>query len=108
MYNFVVSESAAKRINCLNSKELNSQMLRVMVEGGGCNGLKYQIGLTDLKNSDDVIFTKDGANVVVDKISINYLKDSQLEYVEELGNASFVVKNPNSKSSCGCGSSFSF
>ena len=66
MYNFVVSESAAKRINCLNSKELNSQMLRVKVEGGGCNGLKYQIGLTDLKNSDDVIFTKDGAHVVVD------------------------------------------
>ena len=78
MYNFVVSESAAKRINRLNSKESNSQMLRVKVEGGGCNGLKYQIGLTDLKNSDDVIFTKDGANVVVDKISINYLAQAHI------------------------------
>ncbi len=107
MNNFIVSESAAKRINRLNMGESKPQMLRVRVEGGGCNGMKYQVGLVDSKSSDDLVFTNDGASVVVDKISIDYLKDSELEYVEDLGNASFVIKNPNSKSSCGCGASFS-
>ena len=107
MNNFIVSESAAKRINRLNVGESKPQMLRVRVEGGGCNGMKYQVGLVDSKSSDDLVFTNDGASVVVDKISIDYLKDSELEYVEDLGNASFVIKNPNSKSSCGCGASFS-
>jgi len=107
MNNYIVSESAAKRINRLNVGESKPQMLRVRVEGGGCNGMKYQVGLVDSKSSDDLVFTNDGASVVVDKISIDYLKDSELEYVEDLGNASFVIKNPNSKSSCGCGASFS-
>jgi iron-sulfur cluster assembly accessory protein len=107
MNNFIVLESAARRINRLNADESKPQILRVKVEGGGCNGMKYQVGLVDSKNSDDLVFTKDGASVVVDKISIDFLKDSELEYVEDLGNASFVIKNPNSKSSCGCGASFS-
>lgn len=108
MNSFIISESAARRIRHLNSEKQSPQMLRVKVKGGGCNGLKYQIGLTDSKSSDDLFFSKNGADIVIDKISMEYLKDSELEYVENLGNASFVIKNPKSKSSCGCGSSFSF
>ncbi|MSO13485.1 HesB/IscA family protein [Rickettsiales endosymbiont of Trichoplax sp. H2] len=108
MNEFSISQKAADKINMLNSKESKPQMFRIKVEGGGCNGLKYQIGFTDSKNNDDFEYDKDGACVVIDKISIEFLKNSELEYVEELGNSSFVINNPNSKSSCGCGSSFSF
>ena len=84
-------------------------MLRVKVEGGGCSGMKYQIGLTtDIKVNDDIVFTKEGARVVIDNISITFLQDATLDYIEDLGGAMFAIKNPKFKSSCGCGASFAF
>ena len=108
MNNFIISESAIKRINFLNSNQSEIQMLKIKVEGGGCNGLKYTIAFTAHKSINDLVFINDGAIILIDKISIDYLDNSVLEYVEDLGSASFMIKNPNSKSKCGCGSSFSF
>jgi iron-sulfur cluster assembly accessory protein len=109
MDNFIVSENAADRINNLNKAHNGDEkMLRIKVEGGGCNGLQYQLELTEDQQEDDLVFARNGAKVIIDKISINYLKDSEVDYVEDLGSASFVIKNPNSSSKCGCGSSFSY
>jgi iron-sulfur cluster assembly accessory protein len=109
MNKFSISENAARKINSLNAKEKTSQkMLRVKVEGGGCNGLKYQLDLTDNQEGNDLIFMQKGAKVVIDEISIGFLEDSEIDYVEELGSASFVIRNPNSASKCGCGTSFSY
>lgn len=106
MTKFMIADSAVKRINNLTSTQLGPLMLRVLVEGGGCNGMKYHIELTSIKNTDDLVFTTQGATVLIDKLSINFLQNSTLEYIEDLGSASFIVRNPNIKSNCGCGSSF--
>ena len=108
MNNFIISDSAVKKISDLNSSELNPSMLRIRVESGGCNGMRYKIELTHLRSKDDILLTKKGVKVVIDKLSIDFLKDSELIYVNEIGNSSFLINNPRSKSRCGCGSSFSF
>jgi iron-sulfur cluster insertion protein len=108
MNNFIISKNASDMINLLNNKEGENNMLRIKVEGGGCNGLKYQIYFTDAQKDADCIFTKDGAKILIDKISLGFLKDSELDYYEDLGSAAFIIKNPNSSSNCGCGQSFSY
>ena len=107
MTHFVISDSAIRKINHLNSNQTPLLMLRIVVEGGGCNGMKYQIEFTDTKDTNDLVFRRKGAVVLIDQLSINFLKNSILEYIEDLGGASFVVNNPNIKSNCGCGESFS-
>ena len=108
MNEFSISQKAADKINMLNSNESKPQMFRIKVDGGGCNGFKYEIVFTDKKTDEDITFNKNGAIVLIDKVSIGFLKNSELDYIEELGNSSFTIKNPNSKSSCGCGASFSY
>ncbi|WPX97119.1 HesB/IscA family protein [Candidatus Bandiella euplotis] len=109
MHKFIISENAANRINHLNSvKTAAKQLLRVKVDGGGCNGLRYQLDFVEDYADEDLVFTKKGAKVIVDKISITYLQNAELDYVEELGHSSFLINNPNSASKCGCGDSFSY
>ena len=102
-----LSASAAQRIKAISAREGRPLMLRVAVEGGGCSGFQYQFDLVDSAQDDDLKIEHDGAAALVDVVSLALLKGSQIDYVDELAGAEFRVKNPNAKSSCGCGVSFS-
>lgn len=104
---FSVTPSAAKRIAFLASKEAKPVMMRVAVLGGGCSGFQYNFSFEDARSDDDLVIERDGAAVLVDSTSLELLKGSELDYVEEMVGSSFQVKNPNATSSCGCGNSFS-
>ena len=82
-------------------------MFRIMVLGGGCSGFKYKFEFDATQNDWDLIFTQDGAAVLVDDLSIQYIKDGELDYQKDLSGARFVITNPNAASGCGCGVSFS-
>jgi iron-sulfur cluster insertion protein len=104
-----ISASAARRIAALIASEGGSERLRlrVAVSGGGCSGFQYGFTLDDERQDDDRVFERDGVGVLVDEVSLELLKGSQLDYVEDLIGSYFAVKNPNASSTCGCGSSFS-
>ena len=102
-----LSESAAKRIQAISEREGHPVMLRVAVEGGGCSGFQYQFDLVDAAQDDDLKVERDGAAAVVDIVSLALLGGSEIDFVDELAGAEFRVRNPNAKSSCGCGVSFS-
>jgi iron-sulfur cluster insertion protein len=104
---FSVSPNAAKRIAFLAAREARPVMMRVAVLGGGCSGFQYNFTFEDRRNDDDLLIERDGAQVLVDATSLELLKGSELDYVEEMVGSSFQVKNPNATSSCGCGNSFS-
>ena len=104
---FSVTQNAAKRIAFLASKEAKPVMMRVAVLGGGCSGFQYNFSFEDQRNDDDLVIERSGAAVLVDSTSLELLKGSELDYVEEMVGSSFQVKNPNATSSCGCGNSFS-
>jgi iron-sulfur cluster insertion protein len=104
---FSVSESAARRIAFLAAKEAKPVMMRVAVLGGGCSGFQYNFSFEEQSNEDDLLIERDGATVVVDSTSLELLKGSELDFVEEMVGSAFQVKNPNATSSCGCGNSFS-
>jgi iron-sulfur cluster assembly accessory protein len=102
-----LSSSAAKRILALSAAEGRPLILRVAVEAGGCSGFQYQFDLIDASDDDDLKIERDGAAAVVDVISLALLKGSEIDFVDELAGAEFRIRNPNAKSSCGCGVSFS-
>lgn len=104
---FAVTESAAQRIAEILAGEAPGSVLRVSVEGGGCSGFQYRFDVTREKGADDLVIEKDGATVLVDKVSLDYLAGSRLDFVDDLIGASFRVENPQAVSSCGCGTSFS-
>ncbi len=102
-----LSESAAKRIAFLAAQESQpGVMLRISVSGGGCSGFQYGFAFDDTKNDEDRLFERAGAKVVIDETSLELLAGSEIDFVEDLVGASFQIKNPNAKSSCGCGNSF--
>ena len=104
----LVTESAAKRIAFILAQEEQKGMkLRISVSGGGCSGFQYGFTFDDAKNDDDILIEKDGAAVLIDTTSLELLGGSQIDYVEDMIGASFQIKNPQAKSSCGCGNSFS-
>jgi iron-sulfur cluster assembly accessory protein len=102
-----LSPSAAQRIHAIGAVEGRRMMLRVAVEGGGCSGFQYQFALVDAAQPDDLRIERDGAAALVDEMSLVLLKGSVIDYVDELAGAEFKIRNPNAKSSCGCGVSFS-
>jgi iron-sulfur cluster insertion protein len=104
---FSVTESAATRIAFLASKEAKPVMMRVAVLGGGCSGFQYNFSFEEQRNDDDLVIERNGASVLVDSTSLEFLKGSQLDYVQEMVGSAFQVNNPNATSSCGCGNSFS-
>ena len=104
---FSVTDSAAKRIAFLAAREPKPVMMRVAVLGGGCSGFQYNFSFEEQRNEDDLLIEQGGASVLVDSTSLELLKGSELDYVEEMVGAAFQVKNPNAASSCGCGNSFS-
>ncbi len=105
--NITMSESAAVKINAIMAKQGKTQFLRVAVNGGGCSGFQYAFDFADAANTDDMVIERDGARILVDEISQEFLKDSEIDYVNELIGAAFKIHNPNATASCGCGTSFS-
>jgi iron-sulfur cluster assembly accessory protein len=101
-----VSERAAKRIGEILKNEPAGTMLRVSVEGGGCSGFQYKFDMERARADDDLVIERDGATVLIDPVSINYMAGSEIDFVEDLIGASFKVKNPKATASCGCGTSF--
>lgn len=102
-----LSAAAASRIKTVVTGEPAGAGLRVAVDGGGCSGFQYEIAVAATPNPDDTIVERDGARLFVDPISLPFLLGSEVDWVDELIGAAFKVKNPNAKSSCGCGVSFS-
>jgi iron-sulfur cluster insertion protein len=104
----VVTDSAARRIATLMGRETNPEVfLRVAVLGGGCSGFQYTFNFDDARTEDDMVIAKDGAVVVIDSTSLDLLRGSQIDFVEDMVGSAFAIKNPNATSSCGCGNSFS-
>jgi iron-sulfur cluster insertion protein len=103
----VLAESAARRLAKLAEAEGKPVLLRVAVDGGGCSGFQYRFELIDAPDADDRVVLRDGQAVVIDPVSVPFLKDSEIAFVDELAGAQFVICNPNASSSCGCGVSFS-
>jgi len=102
-----ISDSAAKRVGELVTQEGNDAlMLRIAVSGGGCSGFQYGFDLDRTTNDDDRIFEKSGIKVVVDETSLEFLKGSELNFVEDMIGSYFSMTNPNATSTCGCGTSF--
>ena len=102
------TDSAAKKVKALVEEENNPNLkLRVSVDGGGCSGFQYAFAFDEKVSDDDTVVEKSGATVVVDVTSMQYLNGSEVDYLEGLEGARFVVNNPNATSTCGCGSSFS-
>ena len=102
-----LSDRAAKRIAEILKDEPGPAMLRVAVNGGGCSGFQYDFAFDGTRAEDDFVIEKLGATVVIDPVSLDFLKGSEIDFVEEMIGASFKVKNPNATASCGCGTSFS-
>ena len=97
------TDKALKQIQNLLSKKDEGSFFRIAIKGGGCSGFQYEFTFEQSKNDDDLSFE----NILVDKTSADLLKDSEVDYVSELMGESFKISNPLSKSSCGCGVSFS-
>ena len=106
MTDVTVSERAARRIGEILQAEPPGTMLRVSVEGGGCSGFQYKFDMEREKASDDLVIAREGATVLIDPVSVQYMAGSEIDFVEDLIGASFKVKNPNATASCGCGTSF--
>lgn len=107
IHDLTLSAAAARRIRAIGQQEGRPLMLRVAVDGGGCSGFQYQFELVEAGEADDLRVERDGAAALVDVISLALLKGSEIDFVDELAGAEFKIRNPNAKSSCGCGVSFS-
>lgn len=103
-----LTKSAAERVAVLAAAEGNpALMLRLAVSGGGCSGFSYGFSLDGAVTGDDRVYEFFGAKLVIDDVSLDLLKGSQIDYVDDLMAASFRIINPNATSTCGCGTSFS-
>ncbi len=101
----ITDVAAGKLKELLAGQEESDQVLRVAVRGGGCSGFQYALAL-DKRKDEDLVFEHNGVAVVVDKVSMQFVFGSEVDYVEGLQGAGFAVNNPNVVAACGCGSSF--
>jgi iron-sulfur cluster insertion protein len=104
---FSVTPRAAKRIHEIAAKQGAAAALRVAVNGGGCSGFQYEFALGASREDDDQAFEVEGATVLVDATSLGFMAGSTLDFIDDLMGQSFRIQNPQAKSSCGCGTSFS-
>lgn len=106
-----LSQSAIQKVHELIIEEDNNNLkLRVFVQGGGCSGFQYGFTFDEISNDDDYIITKDVENskveFLIDAMSATYLMGAEIDYVDDINGAQFIIKNPNATTTCGCGSSF--
>ena len=102
-----LTENAAKRVAWIAERQQKPAILRLAVDGGGCAGFTYKFELAEVADAQDAIAETDGVKLVVDPVSLDLVRGSAVDFVEDLGGAAFKVTNPNAQSGCGCGSSFS-
>ena len=102
-----LTDNAVNKIKDLIAEENNPNInLRVYVQGGGCSGVQYGFTFDEEINEDDTQVEKNDCTILVDSISLQYLKDAEIDYTESLQGSQFKIHNPDAKASCGCGSSF--
>ena len=102
-----VTDSAVGKVRQLIAEEGNPQLkLRVYISGGGCSGFQYGFTFDEERAEDDLAIERDGVVLLVDPLSLQYLAGAEIDYSESLTGAQFVIRNPNAKTTCGCGSSF--
>ena len=103
----ILTESAARRVASIAARQDKPAILRLAVDGGGCAGFTYKFELAEQAESDDSVAETAGVKLVVDPASLDLVRGSAVDFVEDLGGAAFKVTNPLAASGCGCGSSFS-
>lgn len=101
-----VTDRAAHRIKEIMASEAPGAMLRISVNGGGCSGFQYAFDVEQLRQEDDVAVERDGATVLVDQVSLQYMDGATIDFVDDLIGQSFKIDNPQAQASCGCGTSF--
>ena len=102
-----LSDRAARRIATILGGEPAGTSLRISVEGGGCSGFQYRYDLSrDAPAADDVVLAREGATVLIDSVSLQYMGGAEIDFVDDLMGQSFQIKNPLASASCGCGTSF--
>jgi len=99
----IFTDNAIKQINYLLDKKEKGSFFRIAIKGGGCSGFQYDFSFDKTKGEDDLVFN----NILIDKTSADMLKGSEVDFSKELIGQQFTINNPQSKSSCGCGVSFS-
>ncbi len=104
----IFTDNAANKVSELIAEEGNDGLkLRVYVSGGGCSGFQYGFTFDEESNEDDTLIEKNGVTVLIDAMSIDYLRGAEIDYKEDINGSQFVIRNPNATTTCGCGSSFS-
>ena len=102
-----LTDRAARRIKEIMDGEPSGSMLRVSVNGGGCSGFQYAFDIDHARQEDDIAIERNGATVLVDQVSVQYMDGSTIDFVDDLIGQSFKIENPQATASCGCGTSFS-
>jgi iron-sulfur cluster insertion protein len=102
-----LTDAAAGRLAALSEAEGRPVLLRIAVEGGGCSGFQYRFDLVKTADADDLRIENAGQAALVDEMSLVLLKGAQIDFIDELAGAEFKIRNPNARTSCGCGVSFS-
>lgn len=104
----VLTDRAARRIASILGAEPTGTSLRISVEGGGCSGFQYRYDLVqDDPAEEDIVLGGDGARVLIDAVSLEYMAGSEIDFVDDLIGQSFQIRNPQAVAACGCGTSFS-
>jgi iron-sulfur cluster assembly accessory protein len=101
-----MTERAARQIGEILKAEPAGSALRVSVEGGGCSGFQYKFDVDRSKAADDLVIGREGAVVLIDSVSLQYMAGAEIDFVDDLIGVAFRVNNPKAKASCGCGTSF--
>ena len=102
-----LSDRAARRIAQILNAESQPIALRLAVTGGGCSGFQYNFALDDAQLDEDTVVERDGAKVLIDPVSLDFLAGAEIDFTDDLIGQAFKVNNPNATASCGCGTSFS-
>jgi iron-sulfur cluster assembly accessory protein len=102
-----ISDRAARRIAEILKGETQTAALRVAVTGGGCSGFQYNFALDDAQLDEDLVVEKNGAKVLIDPVSLDFLLGAEIDFTDDLIGQAFKINNPNATASCGCGTSFS-
>ena len=102
-----ISDRAARRIAAILQAETQPVALRVAVTGGGCSGFQYNFALDDAQLDEDLVVEKNGAKVLIDPVSLDFLAGAEIDFTDDLIGQAFKINNPTATASCGCGTSFS-
>ena len=101
-----LSARAAAQVKKVLSREAPGSFLRIAVNGGGCSGFQYAFDIVPDREDEDLMLARDGASVLIDPVSVDFMRGAEIDYVDDLIGQSFKIQNPNATASCGCGTSF--